>query len=94
MKGLIHGVPQLIVSGGHFERSYNADSVVRLQAGVKLDPGQLTPEQVKFWVNHFAADPAHREKARAAGQDLLKLGGAAEVLATLERKFQKARPAA
>jgi UDP:flavonoid glycosyltransferase YjiC (YdhE family) len=94
MKALIHGVPQLIVSGSHFERSYNADSVVRLQAGVKLDPGQFTPEQVRSWVNRFAADPAYREKARAAGEDLLKLGGAAEVLATLERKFQKAQPAA
>jgi len=94
MKGLIHGVPQLIVSGSHFERSYNADSVVRLQVGVKLDPGQLTPEQVKSWVNRFASDPAYRQKARAAGQDLLKLGGAAEVIATLERRFQKARPIA
>jgi UDP:flavonoid glycosyltransferase YjiC (YdhE family) len=94
MKSLIHGVPQLIVSGRHFERSYNADSVVRLQAGVKLDPGQFTPEQVKSWVSRFAADPAYREKARAAGQDLLKLGGAAQVLATLERKFRKAQPAA
>jgi UDP:flavonoid glycosyltransferase YjiC (YdhE family) len=94
MKALIHGVPQLVVSGGHFERGYNADSVVRLQAGARLDPEQFTPEQVKSWVNRFAADPAYREKARAAGQDLLKLGGAAEVLATLERRFQKAQPAA
>lgn len=94
MKGLIHGVPQLIVSGSHFERSYNADSVVRLQAGVKLDPGQFTAEQVKSWVNRFAADPAYRQKAWAAGQDLLKLGGAAEVIATLERRFPKARLAA
>jgi UDP:flavonoid glycosyltransferase YjiC (YdhE family) len=94
MKALIHGVPQLIVSGSHFERSYNADSVVRLQAGVKLDPGQFTPEQVRSWVTRFATDFAYREKAWAAGQDLLKLGGAAEVLATLERRFQKAQPAA
>lgn len=94
MKALIHGVPQLIVSGGHFERGYNADSVVRLQAGVKLDPGQFTPEQVKSWVNRFASDPSYGEKARVAGQELLKLGGAAEVLATLERRFQKAKRAA
>jgi UDP:flavonoid glycosyltransferase YjiC (YdhE family) len=94
MKGLIHGVPQLIVSGSHFERGYNADSVVRLGAGVKLDPGRFTPEQVKSWVNRFASDPAYREKARAAGQDLLKLGGAAAVITTLERRFQRARAAA
>jgi UDP:flavonoid glycosyltransferase YjiC (YdhE family) len=86
MKALIHGVPQLIVSGNHFERSYNADSVVRLQAGVKLDPDQFTPEQVKSWVNRFTADPSYREKAWAAGQNLLKLGGAAEVIATLEHR--------
>jgi UDP:flavonoid glycosyltransferase YjiC (YdhE family) len=91
MKGLIHGVPQLIVSGNHFERSYNADSVVRLQAGVKLAPDQFTAGQVKSWVNRFASDPSYRERARAAGQDLLKLGGAAEVLATLERRFPRAR---
>jgi UDP:flavonoid glycosyltransferase YjiC (YdhE family) len=91
MKGLMHGVPQLIVSGTHFERSYNADAVVRLQTGVKLAPDQFTPEQVKSWINRFASDPTYRAKARAAGQDLLKLGGAAEVLATVERRFRKAR---
>jgi UDP:flavonoid glycosyltransferase YjiC (YdhE family) len=94
MKALIHGVPQLIVSGSHFERSYNADSVVRLKAGVKLDPDQFTSEQVKAWVNRFASDPAYREKARTAGQDLLKLGGAAKVITTLESRFQRARTAA
>jgi UDP:flavonoid glycosyltransferase YjiC (YdhE family) len=94
MKALIHGVPQLIVSGSHFERGYNADSVVRLQAGVNLDPGQFTTDQVRSWVNRFAADPAYGERARSAGQELLKLGGAAAVLAALERMIQKAQPAA
>ncbi len=94
MKALIYGVPQLIVSGSHFERSYNADSVVRLQAGQKLDPGQFTPEKIRFWVEKFASDPAYGARARAAGQQFLKLGGAAAVMANLEREFQRARPVA
>ena len=89
MKGLMHGVPQLIVPGRHFERSYNADSVVRLQAGVKLEPDQFTPERVKSWVNRFASDPAYRKNALAAGQSLLKLGGAAAVVTALEHRFMR-----
>jgi UDP:flavonoid glycosyltransferase YjiC (YdhE family) len=94
MKGLIHGVPQIIVPGRHFERGYNADSVVRLQAGVRLDPAQFTPKQVRGWIDTFAVDPAYGKNALAAGQDLLKLGGAAAVVTALERRFTGARAAA
>ncbi len=87
MKGLIHGVPQLIVSGSHFERGYNADSVVRLRAGARIDPEHFTPAQVRSWIDRFASDPTYRNNAQVAGQSLLKLGGAAAVVTALERRF-------
>lgn len=94
MKGLIYGVPQLIVSGSHFERSYNADSVVRSRAGVKIDPAQFTPETIRSWVNQFVADPSYRENAFAAGNNLRKLGGAAKVVDILERRLQQGQAGA
>jgi UDP:flavonoid glycosyltransferase YjiC (YdhE family) len=91
MAALVHGVPQIIVSGNHFERGYNADSVVRLKAGVKLDPADFTRETIRSCIDQFAADPCYRANALTAGQTLLKLGGAAKVIATLESRLRKAR---
>jgi UDP:flavonoid glycosyltransferase YjiC (YdhE family) len=93
MSALVHGVPQIVVCGDHFERGYNADSVVRLGAGVKLDPGRFTPERVRAWLDVFAHDPGYRGSALAAGKGLLSLGGAAKVLETLERRFGEGREA-
>jgi uncharacterized protein (TIGR00661 family) len=90
MQGLIQGVPQIIVPGNHFERGYNADSVAQLGAGVKLESEQFSPDEVRAWMDTFAADPSYRENARAAGQNLLKLGGAGKIIATLEHSYLRA----
>ena len=92
MKALLHGVPQLVVPGDHFERGFNADSVVRLQAGARLDPASFDARTVRGWVERFVRDPTYREHARAAGRRLAGLGGAAKVVQTLEALVGTGRP--
>lgn len=93
MGGLIYGVPQIVVPGQHFERSFNADSVVRLGAGIRLEPGQFTPERLASAVQEIISDDSYRQNARQAGKTLVKLGGAKAVIDAAERLSKGWRPA-
>ena len=85
MAGLAYGVPQLVFPGRVFEREYNADSVVRLGAGLRLDTDRFRAEALKQAVDSVCNDTAMRDRAREAGRTLQLLGGATKVVQILEQ---------
>ncbi|MCR5598313.1 MAG: hypothetical protein K6G19_09060 [Lachnospiraceae bacterium] len=73
--GLLHGVPQIMVPGKVFERKYNADSIVRNNAGVVVSVADFNPVYIRD-----AAEQAIRSKEMAAnatalGKELAETGG-------------------
>jgi len=84
MTGLINGVPQIICPGNVFERQYNVDSVVKLKAGVSLGVKEFTSQRIKQIVQEFETNPAFRDNAKKAGENLLSLGGVSKVVEILE----------
>jgi UDP:flavonoid glycosyltransferase YjiC (YdhE family) len=92
MDGLVAGVPQVVCPGGIFERIYNADSVVRLGAGRRMEEGQFDAPGLRAAVEELSGDPGVREKAQTAGRALVSLGGVGRAAEVLERMAAGGEP--
>lgn len=83
MDAFAYATPQVVVPGRVFERIYNAESVERIGAGLKLDT--FNPQALGSACRRIAADPSFAESARAVCQKLAECGGASRIVATVER---------
>lgn len=90
MTGLIYGVPQIMCPGNVFERIYNADSIVNLDAGIKLSQEEFNSERIKEIINEFQSNPQRSNNSKNAGQELMTLGGIQKAIAVLEGLASKA----
>lgn len=73
--GLIYNVPQLICPGKVFERIFNADSIVRNGAGIKIDPEEFDHGSIKRLADNITGDPAFAANAAKLGSELMSSGG-------------------
>lgn len=85
MTGLIYGVPQIVCPGNMFERRYNADSIVNLNAGILLESNDFDAEIIKKIVNDFNANKIYEHNSKRAGEELLSLGGTSKVVQSIEK---------
>jgi len=85
MTGLMYGVPQIVYPGNVFERKYNADSLVHLHAGVKLEKNGFTAKRIGNVVDEFKKNPTYAENAKKAGEQLLNLGGVKTTVKAIEK---------
>lgn len=79
-----YGVPQIIVPGHVFERIYNAGSVERVGAGIKLDSfdsGALADAS-----SRVIADASFSEASLAIRQKLAECGGATRIVSAVEER--------
>lgn len=80
MTGLIYGTPQIVCPGKVFERIYNADSIVKLNSGIKLDDSDFNVTNLKNAVETLSNQEASYKAAFEAGRDLIALGGCSKVI--------------
>jgi MGT family glycosyltransferase len=76
MEAMQAGVPVVTVPQT-VEQESNADRVVALGLGVRLDPDQLTPDALRAAVERVAGDPGFAAGVEAMRQDIAAAGGAA-----------------
>ena len=84
MTGLIHGVPQIVCPGSHFERRFNAEAVARIGAGVHLDAADFKAENLRRLFNELSGNEAMKARALQAAAELQALGGAKKILDIIE----------
>jgi len=76
-----YGTPQIIVPGRVFERIFNAKSVERVGAGIKLD--SFDSESIKNAYHRIAEDPSFVEASRTMRESLLAAGGAERIVSSV-----------
>ena len=81
MDAFAYGVPQVIVPGRVFERQYNAESVARVGAGIKLD--SFDAGALMEACRRVAADPSFTERTLSMRHDLASCGGAARIVSVI-----------
>lgn len=81
--GLLYGVPQLIYPGKVFERQYNAESVVKNKAGIRLAEGEFTTEKLQESVRALTANGSFRENSVRLGKLLTAQGGTDAVIRSI-----------
>lgn len=84
MDALAYGAPQVIVPGRVFERLYNAASIERAGAGVKLE--SFNQESLKASCSRAMEDPAFAEAALSLRQTLASLGGADRIVRSIDER--------
>ncbi len=87
MMGLIHAVPQIICPGNVFERRYNADSIVKVGAGIRITPEAFRPDILLRLITRFQNDFSYAANAETVGRWLSNLGGSKRVLDILEENY-------
>ncbi len=75
MTGLLYGVPQIVCPGRVFERKYNAESIVSLGAGIRMEAEDFTADALSACMHEFEQNGFYAQNAKKAGEDLLSLGG-------------------
>lgn len=81
MDALAYGAPQVIVPGRVFERLYNAESIERVGAGVKLD--SFGSDILRDACRRVTEDPSFADATRAIRQSLTEGGGAARIASSM-----------
>lgn len=82
MDAFAHGVPQIIVPGRVFERMYNAESVERAGAGIRLrtfDAGALRDA-----CERVVATPSFSTESNAIRRTLVECGGTKRIVSSVE----------
>ena len=77
MDALAYGAPQVIVPGRVFERLYNAESIERVGAGVKLD--SFGSDILRDACHRVTEDPSFADATRAIRRSLTEGGGATRI---------------
>ena len=83
MDALAYAAPQVIVPGRVFERLYNAESIERAGAGVKLE--SFEPKALKAACRRVSETPAIAEATLALRETLASCGGAEHIVHSIER---------
>lgn len=83
--GLIYGVPQLICAGKVFERKYNAESIVKIGAGLEIPYKEFTGCNIKAAADKIISQGEYQKNAMKTGKVLLSLGGAGNIIKSLEK---------
>ena len=78
--GLIYGVPQMICAGKVFERKYNAQSIVKIGAGLEIPYKEFTGCNIKAVADKIISENKYRENAFKIGKVLLSLGGTENII--------------
>lgn len=86
VSGLLHGVPQIICAGEHYERRYNGFSIEQVHAGVSVDARNMTPAKLRDLVRELTRQSSYAERAREAGEKLMNLGGLPRILEILQHE--------
>lgn len=81
--GLVYGVPQLICAGKVFERKYNAQSIVKIGAGIEISYKNFTGNNIKTFFEKITTDDLYYENAFKTGRILLSLGGTEKIIESL-----------
>ncbi len=71
--GLQHGVPQIVVPGKVFERRFNAESLVKNNAGIMLEQDEFCAEVIREKAKKVIVSDKMRESARELGCKLNSL---------------------
>lgn len=83
--GLIYGVPQLICAGKVFERKYNAQSIVKIGAGLEISYKEFAGRNIKAVADKIISEEIYRSNALKIGKVLLSLGGTENIINSLEK---------
>ena len=83
--GLIHGVPQIVVPGKVFERKYNAESLVRNDAGLYLAHRDFTAKNISTAAEQIIGSKDMAENVRALGEKLRNAGGINTLIKSINR---------
>lgn len=83
--GLIYGVPQLICAGKVFERKYNAQSIVKIGAGLEISYEEFAGRNIKAAADKIISEEIYRSNALKIGKVLLSLGGTENIINSLEK---------
>lgn len=78
--GLLYGVPQLIYPGKVFERQYNAESIVKNKAGIRLAEDEFTAKNIRDAVGVLTSDDSFLENSKRLGMVLTAPGGTDAVI--------------
>lgn len=71
--GLLHGVPQITVPGKVFERRFNAESLVKNNAGIMIEQDDFHAEVIREKAKKVIVSDKMRESARELGRKLNSL---------------------
>lgn len=82
MDALAYGVPQVIVPGRVFERIYNAQSIERAGAGVRLRSFEV--DALREACQRVASEPSYAEASLSLRRTLLECGGVARIVSSIE----------
>ena len=85
MDALAYGVPQVVVPGRVFERIYNAQSIERVGAGVKID--SMSVDALRDACHRVVGDPAFAEATRSIRRSLSECGGASRIVSAIEESL-------
>jgi MGT family glycosyltransferase len=80
---LCAGVPLVVVPTA-WDQPENAWRVAEAGAGIRLSPGECTPEGIRLAVERVLSDPSFRQNASRLGADFATYGGAAQAADLLE----------
>jgi len=83
LAALSAGIPLVIVPMA-WDQPENAWRVAEAGAGIRLAPGQCTPQHVRAAVERVLSDPSFRQNARRLGAEFAAYGGAAQAADLLE----------
>jgi UDP:flavonoid glycosyltransferase YjiC (YdhE family) len=84
MSGLLAGVPQLIFPGRVFERCFNADSIVKIGAGIRCQDSDFTASKLDILIKKIVKDEQYYHAAQNYGKELRGLGGSHKTLSVIE----------
>ena len=83
MDALAYGTPQVIAPGQVFERRYNAESIERTGAGIKLE--SFDAETLRYACLRVIGDHSFAESASALHRELAAGGGATRIVEVVEQ---------
>jgi MGT family glycosyltransferase len=93
MAGMGAGVPLAVVPT-EWDKAENAQRVVEAGAGIRLSPGQCTPQRLRETVQEILGDPSFTANARRIAAGLKRQGGperAAHLLEEITGRKQNVR---
>ena len=89
MDALAYGVPQVVVPGRVFERVYNAQSVERAGAGVRL--GSFDSGALRDACRRVIATPSFSDASLVIRQTLIECGGVDHIVSSVEKAVTETR---